>query len=61
MTVTFPYHPDYGLPNDYRQQVVVFALDTNVARASLRFNLHQSTIYRWIKDTNIKENNHVRS
>lgn len=59
MTVTFPYHPDYGLPNDYRQQVVASALSTNVVSASIRFNLHQSTVYKWLKDANIstKENN----
>lgn len=58
MSTTFPYHPDYGLPDDYRRQVVLFALDTCPVRAALKFNLARSTVYKWVKD--YKETNHVR-
>lgn len=53
----FPYHPDYGLPDEYRTRVVLHALATSVASAALTFNLAPSTIYRWV---NIQENTHVR-
>ena len=60
MSVSFPYHPEYGLPNEYRTRVALYALATSVASATLQFNVHQSTVYRWIKDANLKENTNVR-
>jgi transposase-like protein len=44
----FPYHPDYGLPDEYRTRVVLYVLANDVASAALTFNLHKSTIYRWV-------------
>jgi transposase len=56
VSVSFPYHPEYGLPNEYRTRVVFYALATSVVSATLHFNVHQSTVYRWTKDANLKEN-----
>ena len=53
--MNFPYHPAYGLPDTFRQTVVTYARATSVALAAARFNVGQSTVYRWlaaIKETN---------
>ena len=51
----FPYHPDYGLPDTYRSQVVAYVQTHGINLAATEFNLHPSTVYRWVrtqKETN---------
>jgi transposase-like protein len=44
------YHPAYGLPAEYRLQVLAALPRMSVAEAATRFNLATSTIYRWRRD-----------
>ena len=42
-----PFHPDYGLPQQYRDLVLRTAERTNPATAAETHNVGLSTIYRW--------------
>ena len=42
-----PFHPDYGLPQDYRLRVLRTAEQTSPAQAAEIHNIGLSTIYRW--------------
>lgn len=47
-----PFHPDYGLPQTYRLQVLRTAELTSPAQAAETHNVALSTVYRWRKATN---------
>ena len=44
-----PFHPDYGLPQDHRLQVLRTAEQTSPAQAAEIHNIGLSTIYKWRK------------
>jgi hypothetical protein len=46
------YHPDYGYPNYYRVWAMECAQLCGVSFAAITYNVGQSTIYRWMADTN---------
>lgn len=46
----FPYHPDYGLPNDHRSKAVLLSIQYGVKRASDECKVSPSTIYKWRAD-----------
>ena len=51
----FGLHPDYGLPNEVRINILSTALITSVAFAAQVHQVSQSAIYRWkkiLRDTN---------
>lgn len=41
------FHPAYGLPDEYRLQVLAALSRFTVREAAKHFNLCPSTIYRW--------------
>jgi hypothetical protein len=47
-----PFHPDYGLPQAYRLQVLRTAEQTSPAQAAEMHNVGISSIYRWRKAIN---------
>jgi hypothetical protein len=42
-----PFHPDYGLPQPYRNTILRTAEQTSPAQAAETHNVGVSTIYRW--------------
>ena len=42
-----PYHPDYGLPQAYRKEVLIMAEQTNIKAAAEAHNLALGTVYKW--------------
>lgn len=42
-----PFHPDYGLPQDYRVTVLRTAEQTSPSQAAEIHNVGVSSIYRW--------------
>jgi len=42
-----PFHPDYGLPQPYRELILRTAEQTDPATAAKTHNVGVSTIYRW--------------
>lgn len=56
----FPYHPDYGLPDNLRQAAVVHAKATSPKEAAIKFRVHKSSIYNWLRDYTHKETTDVR-
>jgi transposase len=45
-----PFHPDYGLPHEYRKVVLVDIGTRPVRQVALDRNIGVSTIYRWRKE-----------
>lgn len=43
------FHPDYGLPTEYRLRVLATLSYFTVREAAEHFRLHPSTIYAWRK------------
>ena len=50
------YHPGYGYPNAYRVQAIESAQFYGVSFAANAYNVHQSTIYRWIAASRPRRN-----
>jgi len=50
-----PFHPDYGLPHEYRKVVLVDLGTRPVRQVALDRNIGVSTIYRWRKEMEIME------
>jgi len=48
----FPYHPDYGMPDHWREEAVNLARQHGVAKAVALTGYHRTTIYRWLRDIN---------
>lgn len=46
----FPYHPDYGLPDDLRQAAVVYAKEASVKEAAIKFRVCRQSVYNWLRD-----------
>ena len=44
-----PYHPAYGLPDDFRQAVIRMAKQDGAKAAAVAYNVDQSTVYKWRK------------
>lgn len=44
-----PYHPAYGLPDDFRQAVISMAKQDGVKAAAAAFNVALSSVYTWRK------------
>jgi len=42
-----PFHPDYGLPQQYRELILRTAEQTSPAQAAEIHNVGVSTIYKW--------------
>jgi transposase len=45
-----PFHPDYGLPHEYRKVVLVDIGTRPVRQVAMDRNIGVSTIYRWRKE-----------
>lgn len=52
-----PYHPDYGLPQPYRMEVLRTAEQTNPMTAAEAHNVALSTVYKWRKAMRQKDGN----
>jgi hypothetical protein len=50
---TIPYHPQYGLPDSVRSEVLTLARESNVKLAAAFYKVAESTIYKWRKDLGI--------
>jgi len=50
---TIPYHPQCGLPDSVRSEVLTLAKETNVRLAASFYKVAESTIYKWRKDLGI--------
>ena len=48
-----PYHPQYGLPDTLRSEVLTLARESNVKLAAAFYRVAESTVYRWRKDLGI--------
>jgi hypothetical protein len=48
-----PYHPQYGLPDSVRSEVVTLARESSVKLAAAFYKVSESTVYRWRKDLGI--------
>lgn len=48
-----PYHPQYGLPDSLRSEVLTLARESNVKLAAAFYKVAESTVYRWRKDLGI--------
>lgn len=59
----FPYHPDYGLPNDIRGRAVLMSIQYGVKRAATEYNVSLSTIYKWRADMGLikRRENHAQA
>jgi DNA-directed RNA polymerase specialized sigma24 family protein len=46
------YNPEYGLPDSYRAEVLGLVVVDRlpVKEAAARYNLSQSTVYKWLTD-----------
>ena len=44
-----PYHPAYGLPDDFRQAVIRAAKQDGAKAAAVAYNVAPSTVYKWRK------------
>jgi transposase-like protein len=49
-----PYHPAYGLPDDFRQAVIRAAKQDGAKAAAAAFNVAASTVYKWARDFEAK-------
>ena len=47
----FPYHPDYGVLDQWREEAVTIARTQGVPTAAATTGFHTSTIYRWVRDS----------
>lgn len=56
----FPYHPDYGLPDDLRRAAVVHAKEASVKEAAIKFRVCRQSIYNWLRDYKPEEPADVR-
>lgn len=56
----FPYHPNYGLPDDLRQAAVEYAKATSPKEAAVKFKVDLSSIYNWLRDYKPEEPTDVR-
>jgi transposase-like protein len=45
-----PYHPAYGLPDDFRQAVIRTAKQDGVKVAAAAHNVALSTVYKWSRN-----------
>lgn len=59
----FPYHPDYGLPNDIRGRAVLMSIQYGAKRAATECNVSISTIYKWRADMGLikRRENHAQA
>ena len=48
-----PYHPQYGLPDSVRSEVLTLARESNVKLAAAFYNVSPASVYRWKKDLGI--------
>lgn len=46
----FGYHRDYGLPDAYRLHILNVATRYGLRMAAHTYNVHPSTIHRWMRD-----------
>ena len=49
------YHPDYGYSDEVRVEAVYRAKATSVVLAAAEFKVSSSSIYRWLKVAEKKE------
>lgn len=47
LTPPLPLHPDYGLADTTRSEILRHAAETTVRAAAEKHNVAESTIYRW--------------
>lgn len=45
-----PYHPDYGLGDEYRRRVVDEAKQIGVMPAAEKNSVSFQAVYRWLRD-----------
>ena len=48
-----PYHPNYGLPDSLRSEVLTLARESNVKLAAAFYKVSPASVYRWRKDLGI--------
>ena len=48
-----PYHPQYGLPDSVRSEVVTLAKESSVKLAAAFYGVSLASVYRWRKDLGI--------
>lgn len=53
----FPYHPEYGLPDSFREKVVKYYLsgDSTIREVAAHFRVGRSSVVRWTQDFKKKE------
>lgn len=44
---TSPFHPDYGLGDEFRRTVLAYAHRTSMSDAADAYRVGVSTVYRW--------------
>jgi transposase-like protein len=49
-----PYHPAYGLPDDFRQAVIRMAKQDGPKTAAVAYNVAASTVCKWARDFEAK-------
>lgn len=42
-----PFHPDYGLTDEYRLRALLYAERTDMRTAAAAYNVGLSSLYRW--------------
>lgn len=47
--MTFPFHPDYGLPDEVRTVILRSAERDGVRAAAAAHGVAVSSVYRWLK------------
>jgi hypothetical protein len=50
---TIPYHPEYGLPDSLRSEVLTLARESGIKMAAAFYGVAVSSVYRWRKDLGI--------
>ena len=48
-----PYHPEYGLPDSVRSEVLTLARESSVKLAAAFYRVSEASVYKWRKDLGI--------
>lgn len=50
----FPYHPAYGLPDEWRTEAVMLSIKYGIKKASKQMNVSPQSIIRWRKSIGLR-------
>ena len=45
----FGYNPNFGIPDEHREKIVLRAEVVGVTRAAAEYKVHVSSIYNWMR------------